>query len=119
MTTLQVLDSDGAVIDGVYCIGDANGKLMLAHAASAQGISAIENMKGRPHVLNHRSVPAACFTHPEVSFVGVTEEQAREEAAAGGFEVRGGRPTLCFCEAARGGARAARRRAGGGGQDVV
>lgn len=42
------------------------GKYMLAHAASAQGISAVENMCGRPHVLNHLSVPAACFTHPEV-----------------------------------------------------
>ena len=39
---------------------------MLAHAASAQGISAVENMCGRPYVLNHNSVPAACFTHPEV-----------------------------------------------------
>ena len=39
---------------------------MLAHAASAQGISAVENMCGRSHVLNHASVPAACFTHPEV-----------------------------------------------------
>ncbi len=39
---------------------------MLAHAASAQGISAVENMCGRTHVLNHLSVPAACFTHPEV-----------------------------------------------------
>ena len=42
------------------------GKYMLAHAASAQGISAVENMCGRPNVLNHLSVPAACFTHPEV-----------------------------------------------------
>ena len=42
------------------------GKYMLAHAASAQGISAVENMCGRPYVLNHNSVPAACFTHPEV-----------------------------------------------------
>lgn len=58
---------------------------MLAHAASAQGISAVENMCGRPHELNHLSVPAACFTHPEVSFVGLTEEAAREAAAAGGF----------------------------------
>ena len=33
---LQVLDGEGGVVDGVYCIGDANGKLMLAHAASAQ-----------------------------------------------------------------------------------
>ena len=61
----QVLDTDGKVVPHVYCIGDANGKLMLAHAASAQGISAVETMVGREHVLNHLSVPAACFTHPE------------------------------------------------------
>lgn len=27
---------DGETIEGLYCIGDANGKLMLAHTASAQ-----------------------------------------------------------------------------------
>ncbi len=32
----QVLDKDGNVVPHVYCIGDANGKYMLAHAASAQ-----------------------------------------------------------------------------------
>ena len=90
---MEVLDDDGDAVEGVYCIGDANGKYMLAHAASAQGISAVENMLGRPHMLNHRSVPAACFTHPEVAFVGVTEEQARQEAEAGGFEVRAVMPT--------------------------
>eukprot|EP00892_Ulva_mutabilis_P006293 jgi/Ulvmu1/4035/UM019_0012.1 len=84
---MEVLGEGGQVVEGVYCIGDANGKYMLAHAASAQGISAVENMLGRPHVLNHKSVPAACFTHPEVAFVGVTEEQAQQEADDGGFEV--------------------------------
>lgn len=64
--SMQVLDKDGAVVEGVWCIGDANGKMMLAHAASAQGIAAIECMQGREQVLNHNSVPAACFTHPEV-----------------------------------------------------
>ena len=64
---MQVLDKAGKVVPNLYCIGDANGKYMLAHAASAQGISAVENMVGRSHVLNHLSVPAACFTHPEVS----------------------------------------------------
>lgn len=63
---MQVLDVVGKVVPHLYCIGDANGKYMLAHAASAQGISAVENMVGRSHVLNHLSVPAACFTHPEV-----------------------------------------------------
>ena len=33
---MQVLDTKGAVVPHVYCIGDANGKYMLAHAASAQ-----------------------------------------------------------------------------------
>merc|ERR1712060_1044787 len=77
----------GKPVPNVYCIGDANGKYMLAHAASAQGISAIENIVGRSHVLNHLSVPAACFTHPEISFAGLTEEQAREKAEEEGFEV--------------------------------
>ena len=59
---------------------------MLAHAASAQGISAVENICGRKHTLDHLSVPAACFTHPEVSFVGLTEEAAREQAEKDGYK---------------------------------
>lgn len=33
----------------------------------------IENIKGHDNVLNHLSIPAACFTHPEISMVGLTE----------------------------------------------
>ena len=77
----------GAVVPHVYAIGDVNGKLMLAHAASAQGISAVENIVGRPHVVNHNAIPAACFTHPEIAFVGLSEEQAKEKGKAEGFEV--------------------------------
>lgn len=82
---MQVLDKTGKVVPNIFCIGDANGKYMLAHAASAQGISAIENMCGREHTVDHLSVPAACFTHPEVSFVGLTEDAARERAEKEGF----------------------------------
>ena len=85
---MRVLDTAGKPVEGVWCIGDANGKMMLAHAASAQGISAVENMCGRPHVLNHLSVPAACFTHPEISFVGLTQEQAEKKGSDEGFPVR-------------------------------
>jgi len=84
---MQALDADGNVIDGLYAIGDLNGKMMLAHAASAQGISAVENMCGDEHILNHDAIPAACFTHPEIAMVGPTEEQARERAEAEGYEV--------------------------------
>jgi len=84
---MQALGEDGNPIDGLWCIGDLNGKMMLAHAASAQGISAIENMCGNEHVLNHDAIPAACFTHPEIAMVGPTEEQARERAEKEGWEI--------------------------------
>jgi len=81
-------DSEGSspeIIPNLYCIGDANGKMMLAHAASAHGISAIENICGRAHEVDHNAIPAACFTHPEISMVGPTEEQAIEMAEKEGW----------------------------------
>ncbi|KAK6911644.1 Pyridine nucleotide-disulfide oxidoreductase, dimerization domain [Dillenia turbinata] len=84
---MRVIDAEGNLVPHLYCIGDANGKLMLAHAASAQGISVVEQISGKDHVLNHLSIPAACFTHPEISMVGLTEPQAREKAEMEGFEV--------------------------------
>ncbi|KAL1545992.1 Dihydrolipoyl dehydrogenase 2, mitochondrial [Salvia divinorum] len=84
---MRVIDTNGKLVPHLYCIGDANGKMMLAHAASAQGISVVEQVTGNDHVLNHLSIPAACFTHPEISMVGLTEPQARERAEKEGFEV--------------------------------
>merc|ERR1719487_1888147 len=85
---MRVLDKpDGEIVPNLYCIGDANGKMMLAHAASAHGVSAIENIIGNNHVVDHDAVPAACFTHPEVAFVGLNEEQAKERAEKDGFEL--------------------------------
>ncbi|CAM6088477.1 unnamed protein product [Calypogeia fissa] len=84
---MRVTDKEGNVVPGLFCIGDANGKMMLAHAASAQGISVVEQITDNDNVLNHLSVPAACFTHPEISMVGLTEPQARKKAEEEGFEV--------------------------------
>ncbi|KAJ6848548.1 dihydrolipoyl dehydrogenase 2, chloroplastic-like [Iris pallida] len=84
---MQVTDASGNLVPHLYCIGDANGKMMLAHAASAQGISVVENICGNDNVLNHLSIPAACFTHPEISMVGLTEPAAREKAEKEGFEI--------------------------------
>lgn len=71
----------------VWAIGDAMGKMMLAHAASAQGIVAVENICGRDRTVDYRSIPAAAFTHPEISFVGLTEPAAKELGESEGFEV--------------------------------
>ncbi|MGD1906214.1 MAG: dihydrolipoyl dehydrogenase [Leptolyngbyaceae cyanobacterium] len=78
---------DGKPVPHLWSIGDANGKMMLAHAASAQGVVTVDNICGESRTVNYRSIPAAAFTHPEVSFVGMTEPAAKELAAADGFEV--------------------------------
>ncbi|WNZ21516.1 dihydrolipoyl dehydrogenase [Leptolyngbya sp. NK1-12] len=79
---------DGQPVPHLWAIGDATGKMMLAHAASAQGVVAVENICGRPRTVDYRSIPAAAFTHPEVSFVGLTEPAAQELAKAEGFQVQ-------------------------------
>lgn len=83
---LQVL-RDGEPVPHLWAIGDATGKMMLAHTASAQGIVAVDNMCGEARAINYRSIPAAAFTHPEVSFVGLTEPQAKALADEEGFEI--------------------------------
>ncbi len=73
-------------VDGIYAIGDALGpsKIMLAHAASTEGIIAVENIMGHDRTMNYELVPSAIFTFPEVADVGLTESQAKER----GHEVR-------------------------------
>ncbi|MFM7530748.1 MAG: dihydrolipoyl dehydrogenase, partial [Nodosilinea sp.] len=83
---LQVL-RNGQPVPHLWAIGDATGKMMLAHAASAQGVVTVENICGRPRTVNYLSIPAAAFTHPEVSFVGLTEPAAQAQAEAEGFAI--------------------------------
>lgn len=79
--------ADGQPVAHLWAIGDATGKMMLAHAASAQGIAVVETICDRPRAVDHLSIPAAAFTHPEVSFVGLTEPAAQEKATAEGFTI--------------------------------
>jgi dihydrolipoamide dehydrogenase len=83
---LQVL-ANGQPVPHLWAIGDATGKMMLAHTAATQGITTVENICGRPRTVDYQSIPAAAFTHPEISFVGMTETQAKEQGTAEGFTV--------------------------------
>ncbi len=83
---MQVL-RDGEPVPHLWAVGDATGKMMLAHAASGQGVIAVENMCGREKTIDYRSIPAAAFTHPEISYVGLSEPQAQELGEKEGFEV--------------------------------
>lgn len=64
----------------IYAIGDVNGKMGLAHVASAQGIIAAETMAGNTTApLNYNDIPRCTYAHPEVASVGLTEARAREQ----------------------------------------
>lgn len=69
---------------GIYAIGDVTGKAMLAHVASTQGQVAVENILGHPRTINYDVIPAGIFTLPEIGRVGLTEQQAREQARMSG-----------------------------------
>lgn len=58
---------------GFYAVGDCNGRIMLAHAATAQAMKAVgENV-------NLDVVPSAVFTSPELAMVGFTTEQCKAQ----------------------------------------
>ena len=88
--SLRVLASAGAgaaPIPHLWAVGDVTGKMMLAHTAAAQGTVAVDNILGHPRRIDYRSIPAATFTHPEISSVGLSEADAKELAARDGFEL--------------------------------
>jgi dihydrolipoamide dehydrogenase len=74
-------------VPGIYAIGDVTGRAMLAHAASRQGIVAVENIMGGDERMDYDVIPAAIFTMPEIGSVGLREQ----DAAARNIAVRTGR----------------------------
>lgn len=64
-------------VPGVYAIGDVTGKLLLAHVASAQGVTAAETIAGlNPPKLDYELMPRATYCHPQIASFGLTETQA-------------------------------------------
>ena len=50
---------------------------MLAHAATREGIAAVNNMFGKKDRIRYQAIPAVVYTHPEVASVGRTEEELK------------------------------------------
>lgn len=71
---------------GVYAIGDLTGEPMLAHRAMAQGEMVAEIIAGHNRSFDKVSIPAVCFTDPEIVTAGLSPEQANEA----GYETKVG-----------------------------
>ena len=75
-------------IENIYAIGDVVSGPALAHVASAEGITCIENIKGlKPNPIDYNNIPGCTYCKPEVASVGYTEEKAINE----GYDVKVGK----------------------------
>lgn len=66
-------------VPGIYAVGDVTGGIMLAHAATYQGLHTLNCMCGQQDSIRFDLIPAAVFTMPEVATIGLTEEQCEEQ----------------------------------------
>ncbi|KAF5391010.1 hypothetical protein D9757_004065 [Collybiopsis confluens] len=70
-------DQFNTSVKNVKCIGDVTFGPMLAHKAEEEGIAAAEYIKtGHGHV-NYHAIPSVVYTHPEVAWVGKTEQELK------------------------------------------
>ncbi len=84
---LKVDENFETSLPGIYAIGDVIRGKQLAHAASAQGIAAVERMCCRKTSVNLEVIPSCIYTSPEIAVVGLTEDEAAEQ----GFIIRTGK----------------------------
>lgn len=91
----------------IYAVGDINGKMMLAHAATFQGIVALDHIMGMENGIDLSVMPAAVFTSPEAASVGKTEDECKEagipvRCLKSFFRANGKAVTMCetdgFCK---------------------
>ncbi|MEH7354102.1 dihydrolipoyl dehydrogenase [Neobacillus drentensis] len=86
----------------IYAIGDVIGGLQLAHVASHEGVVAVEHIAGKdPIPFDYNLVSRCIYSNPEVSSVGITEDQAKEKGhkvKVGKFSFRAIGKALVFGE---------------------
>ncbi|ETT33398.1 dihydrolipoyl dehydrogenase [Paenibacillus sp. FSL R5-192] len=72
----------------IYAIGDCIGGLQLAHAASHEGILAVDHLAGKTvHAVESHRIPRCVYTRPEAASIGFTELEAKER----GYDIKTGK----------------------------
>ncbi|RJG09677.1 dihydrolipoyl dehydrogenase [Pseudomonas cavernicola] len=69
-------------VPGVYAIGDVVRGAMLAHKASEEGVMVAERIAGHKAQMNYDLIPSVIYTHPEIAWVGKTEQVLKAEGVA-------------------------------------
>ncbi len=79
---IAVNDNMQTNIPHIYAIGDVNARCMLAHAATFQGMRALNHILQKEDAIRFDIIPAAVFCSPEAAMVGMTEEQCKAQGIA-------------------------------------
>lgn len=66
-------------VDNVYAIGDLVRGPMLAHKGSEEGVMVAELISGKKAQINYSAIPSVIYTAPEVAWVGINENEARQQ----------------------------------------
>lgn len=66
-------------VPNIFAIGDCIEGPMLAHKAEDEGIICVEGICGGVPHIDYNCVPSVIYTHPEVAWVGKSEEQLKQE----------------------------------------
>lgn len=67
------------ILFSIYAIGDCVLGPMLAHKAEDEGIICVEGMAGGSVHIDYNCVPSVIYTHPEVAWVGKSEEDLKSQ----------------------------------------
>jgi len=66
-------------VPNIFAIGDVVGQPMLAHKAVHEAHVAAEAAADEKAFFDARVIPSVAYTHPEVAWVGLTEDQAKDQ----------------------------------------
>lgn len=69
-------------IPKVWAIGDLVRGPMLAHKGSEEGVMVAERIAGKAGHVNYATIPGVIYSHPEIAWVGCTEQQLKAENTA-------------------------------------
>ncbi|MCX6631820.1 MAG: dihydrolipoyl dehydrogenase [Candidatus Solibacter sp.] len=74
---IKTSDRGKTNIPGIWACGDVTGRRLLAHAATREGLVAVNNMLGKPDRIRYDAIPSVIYTHPEVASAGKTENELK------------------------------------------
>ncbi|NIZ11676.1 glutathione-disulfide reductase [Pseudooceanicola sp. HF7] len=78
---IEVDDFSHTGVPSIYAIGDVTDRLQLTPVAIREGMAFVETVfKGNPTKPDHELIPTAIFTQPEMGTIGLSEEDARDQA---------------------------------------